>query len=144
MFHDMVFTGKTILLVDDDLCVLDQVEAQLCALGVKRVLTATTLGDARDWIAEDVISLALLDVNLQHGETTVDLGWDLARNGLPVVFFSGFNYEAMSRLTRGFELLEKPVSLPRLKAAILRAILRAPHMGDYPTAKKMAGREARQ
>ena len=67
-----------------------------------------------------------LDVNLADGMQTVELGHLLAGEGVDVVFMSGFNPEDMARATRGFEFMEKPVSLPRLKAALQRAILRAP------------------
>ena len=144
MVHDILFDKKTVLLVEDDIAVLQRVESQLYALDVGNVVSVTNLKDAEAALADQQINMALLDVNLQFGETTVDLGWSLTASQIPVVFFSGFNFEDMARATFGHELLEKPISLPRLKAAMLRAILRAPYLATNVVPKKMAGQMARQ
>lgn len=66
----------------------------------------------------------MLDVNLPNGATTIELGGELSERGVSVVFFSGFSVADADDLTRHHEFLEKPLSVPRLKAAMQRAILR--------------------
>lgn len=144
MSEGLLFGGKTILLVEDELVVIEKVERQLMSLGFSHVFGATTLNQAEDYIERESVDIALLDVNLAAGENTIEMGWALTGDNIPVVFFSGFNPEDMARLTRGHEFMEKPISLPRLKAALHRAMLRAPSQSQTFGRKKMAGQMARQ
>ena len=139
MGDHMFFAGKTVLLVEDELFTAERLRKQLNALGYGRVLVATDLATAQSLVDETCPEMALLDVNVQGGETTIEFGRDLAADGVPVVFFSGFNAEAMMLATRGHEFMEKPVSLPRLKAAILRAILRSAPPAGVLAGKKNGG-----
>lgn len=145
MTKDVILDGKTILLVEDEVLAVERVTQQLCAIGIKRVIHTTTVDQALDALCDAEIDLALLDVNLQGDETTIELGRLLSTEHVPLVFYSGFNPESMARATRGHEFMEKPLSTPRLKAALQRAILRQPRFAaQTDKAKKMAGHEARQ
>ena len=143
MSRYITFEGKRVLLVEDELFLAEKISLQLAALGVKEVLTAANLAEAKQHIHSEQIHLALLDVNLQDGDTTIELGLTLSGDLVPVVYFSGVSTSDMGELSRGFEFLEKPLSVSRLKAAMQRAILRASSLSDSPSGKKMAGREAR-
>lgn len=144
MSESLHFGGKTVLLVEDELAVAEKVAQQLSLLGFADILSATTLSQAHDVLERWKIDIALLDVNLASNETTIELGWALTGDNIPVVFFSGYNPEDMARLTRGHEFMEKPVSLSRLKAAMHRAMLRAPSQSQTFKHKKMASQVARQ
>lgn len=144
MNQTLGFRDKTVLLVDDDLVAIQKISEQTEALGFKDVLAAHTLSEAIQHVENDKIDLALLDVNLAGCETTIELGWSLSADHIPVVFFSGYNAQDMAAVTRGHEFLEKPISIPRLKAAIHRAILRAPTLAPAMAQIKMAGQVARQ
>ncbi len=144
MNQDITFDGKTVLLVEDELFLAEKISAQLETLGVGEVLTAVDLAEAAEHIASEQIDLALLDVNLPDGETTIDLGLRLSRDEVPVVYFSGVSATDIERLSRSFEFLEKPLSVPRLKASMQRAMLRASSLAPSRDRKKMAGQEARQ
>ncbi|MEM8802410.1 MAG: response regulator [Pseudomonadota bacterium] len=144
MRQGLLFEGKNVLLVEDELVVAEKVAQQLTALGFSEVLSATTLSQAHEILDRQDVSIALLDVNLAAGETTIELGWALSGDNIPVVFISGFNAEDMARLTRGHEFMEKPISLSRLKRALHRAMLRAPSQKQTFGRKKMAGQVARQ
>ena len=126
MVEDDIFSGRRVLLVEDDVPLAEHIETLLVTLGYDDVFLATSLGDAEEIAACEDIDLALLDVNLADGMQTVSLGHSLASEGIRVVFMSGFNPEDMARATRGYEFMEKPISLSRLKATLQRAILRAP------------------
>ncbi|MEM7718224.1 MAG: response regulator [Pseudomonadota bacterium] len=116
---------KTVLVVEDELFLAEKISEQLFVLGVKEVLTATNLNDAEKHIQDDQIDLALLDVNLPNGDTTAELGKCLAAENVPVVFFSGYSASELVRKAAKHEFLEKPLSLPRLKASMHRAVVRA-------------------
>ena len=130
--------------MEDELLVAEKVSSQLSALGFAEVLIATTLGQAHGVLERHTVDAAVLDVNLLGNETTIELGWSLTAENVPVVFFSGFNADEMARLTRGHEFMEKPISLSRLKAALQRAMLRVPAQAQSFERKKMAGQQARQ
>lgn len=124
MKAELLFAEKTILLVEDEIILAERLVGMLKTLGCLDVLFAANLEDAEEIIETEPVDLALLDVNMADGMLTVDLGWALADRGASVVFMSGFNPEEMARATRGFEFLAKPVSLPRLKSALNRSLLR--------------------
>ncbi len=126
MSRNIFFGDKTVLLVEDDLMAAERAAEQLSALGYAEVLIATSLSQARDVLDQNSIDAAVLDVNLLGGETTIELGWTMSAENVPIVFFSGLDGEEMVRAARGHEFMEKPISLPRLKAALQRAIVRAP------------------
>ena len=98
----------------------------LKTLGYGEVLVVTSLQDAEEVASTDDVQVAVLDVNMADGLQTVGLGRNMAANGIRVLFMSGFNPEEMARATRGFEFVENPLSLPRLKAALHRAFVRTP------------------
>lgn len=124
MKAELLFAEKTILLVEDEIILAERLVGMLKTLGCPDVVFAANLEDAEEIIETEPVDLALLDVNMADGMLTVDLGWALADRGASVVFMSGFNPEEMARATRGFEFLAKPVSLPRLKSALNRSLLR--------------------
>ena len=144
MCRELLLDRTPVLLVEDNLAVARETKRQLFALGFKSVCVAATLSEAQALVEQRDFGMALLDINLAQGERTLELGWSLSASLLPVVFFSGFNLEEMARLTRGHEVLEKPVSLPRLKAAMQRAVLRRQVLANGAPQTKMAGHLARQ
>ena len=144
MCRDLLLDKTSVLLVEDNVAVARETEQKLYALGFETVEVALTLDDAHALLEEQRFGMALLDINLTRGETTLELGWSLAAELIPIVFFSGFNLEEMTRLTRGHEVLEKPVSVPRLKAAMQRAHLRRHMQASGGGHIKMAGQMARQ
>ncbi|MEL7150434.1 MAG: response regulator [Pseudomonadota bacterium] len=144
MNHDIGFEGKTVLLVEDELFLLQKISQQLETLGFRDVLSATNLADAKEHTDAEDISVALLDVNLADGETTIELGHELSSKSVPVVFFSGFSVDESAVLAASHDFLEKPLSVPRIKAALQRALLRSGSSRSGDGKQKMAGPEARQ
>ena len=133
MGDEYEWSEMRVLVVEDDVSVAERIEGQLGTLGYKDVFFASDLEDAEQIVAEEDLAVALLDVNLRDGFQTVVLGRELAQQGIRVLFMSGFNAEDMSRATRGFEFIEKPLSLSRLKAALQRAFVRTPVFNRIPS-----------
>lgn len=122
---NITLQDKKVLVVEDELFLAEKLSEQLSILGVKDILMATNLGDAERLVEDDQVDMALLDVNLPNGETTSELGKNLAAENVPVVFFSGYNVDSVVRKASAHEFLQKPLSLPRLKASMHRAVVRA-------------------
>ena len=144
MGEDIFFADRNALLLENEVSSANKFRKQLKALGYRRVLVAADVAAARMLTESASIDTALLDVNLKAGGSSIRFGKELAADGVPVVFYSSFNAEAMAMATRGQELIEEPVSLSRLKAALLRAILRADPPLGILSRTKMAGQVARQ
>ena len=119
-----LLTGKCILLVEDEVSIVGHLEELLGTLGYREIFFATNLEDAAQIAETETLDIAILDVNLGSGTQTIELGRALSKRGVRILFMSGFNAEAMARATQGFEFVEKPLSLPRLKAALQRAFVR--------------------
>jgi DNA-binding response OmpR family regulator len=144
MGQHIFFADRTVLLVEDEIYTAESLRKQLNVLGFGRILVASDLVSAKKLAEENSLDVALLDVNLRAGEVSLQFGRELSADGVPVVYYSGFNAEEMMLATRGQEFMEKPISLPRLKAAILRAILRVAPPAQMIQHTKMAGQMARQ
>lgn len=126
MTPETLFVDKSILLVEDDISLADRLLDYFGVLGCKDVLYASNLISAQTIVDSSSVDLAVLDVQLSENDDSIDLGKGLAEQGVRVIFMSGYNREDMAIRTRGFEFVEKPLSLPRLKAALQRALLRNP------------------
>lgn len=126
MNYEDIFDVGTILMVEDDVLAAEKLIDTLAILGHENVLLATTLDEANQILEHRSIDLALLDVKLAKGARTIELGRSISKAGVRVVFMSGFNRIDMAQATIGFEFIEKPISLSRLKATLQRAVIREP------------------
>ena len=105
--------GLSILLVEDSWHVGKAMKGLLRVLGAEVVGPAATAADAERLVAERTPDVAIVDVNLRHGETSSNLIDRLLERRIPVIIVTG--YAAVSLPTRNVEaILEKPVSKQRL------------------------------
>ena len=132
MNYEDIFDVGTVLVVEDDVLAAETLIDKLAVLGHHDALLATDLKQADQIILTKKIDLALLDVKLAKGARTIELGRALSAQGVRVVFMSGFNRVEMARATQGFEFIEKPISLSRLKATLQRAVIRGPLKTSQP------------
>lgn len=132
MNYEDIFDVGTVLVVEDDVLAAEALIDKLAVLGHHDALLATDLKQADQIILTQRIDLALLDVKLAKGARTIELGRALSEQGVRVVFMSGFNRIEMARATQGFEFIEKPISLSRLKATLQRAVIRGPLNASQP------------
>ena len=118
------FSGKVVVVIDDDQLVLDSMEGLLRGWGC-RVYAFISSGEALAGLLDqhrepDVI---ISDYHLAHGETGIDVVERLHRAfsaSIPVLLITadisvGRKQEAMAR---GYDLLPKPVSPMSLRAAL--------------------------
>jgi CheY-like chemotaxis protein len=105
--------GVRILLVEDSWHVGKAMKGLLRVLGAEVVGPAATTVEAERLIAERTPDVAIVDINLRHGETSSNLIDGLLERHVPVIIVTG--YAAVSLPTRKVEaILEKPVSKEQL------------------------------
>ena len=105
--------GLRILLVEDSWHVGKAMKGLLRVLGAEVVGPVATTADADRVVAERTPDVAIVDINLRHGETSSNLIDRLLEQRIPVIIVTG--YAAVSLPARKVEaILEKPVSKQRL------------------------------
>ena len=105
--------GLSILLVEDSWHVGKAMKGLLRVLGAEVVGPAATTADAERFVAERTPDVAIVDINLRHGETSGNLIDRLLEQRIPVIIVTG--YAAVTLPTRNVEaILEKPVRKQRL------------------------------
>ena len=100
----------TILYVEDDVIIASDIAEVLREIGFAHVLAAPDLGQANAFAKSHKIDFALLDVNLGHGERSMDLGGSLADAGARVAFVSGNAKAELASFFLDFDFLEKPIA----------------------------------
>ena len=107
----------SILLVEDEALIRMALAAMVEELGHRVVLEAGTISDAGVNAMTGVFDLAILDINI--GGFGVDPVADIIeKRGVPFFFITGYGTAHLPSLFRRRPVLEKPVSVERLKATI--------------------------
>ena len=109
--------GRNILLVEDNMIIAMDGEDALRDLGAE-VMTASSVGRAREAIAVQPIDLAVLDFNLGN-ETSLPVADLLAERGIPFLFATGYGdgLELPERFSH-IVLVKKPYSGATLAQAL--------------------------
>ncbi|MEZ5819015.1 MAG: response regulator [Hyphomicrobiaceae bacterium] len=107
--------GCRILYVEDEPLIAMDAEAMLHELGCEEIVIAMTFEDARAAIQDNQFDLAIMDINLGGGKTSLPLVAPLRRAGTGVVLASGYN---SGRPEDDTIRLEKPFD----EEALLRAL----------------------
>ena len=84
-----IFSGVTVLLVEDDFIVAFDMQTALEEQGARVIGPAASLDEARELIANDRPSIAVLDVNL-NGEYVFPLVEELLSREVPYVFATAY------------------------------------------------------
>jgi len=113
----LVTRAASILLVEDEALIRMALAAMVEELGHRVVLEAGTIEDAGVSAMTGVFDLAILDINI--GGYGIDPVADIIeKRGLPFFFVTGYGTAHLPSLFRRRPVLEKPVSLQRLRATI--------------------------
>ncbi|MEM9989055.1 MAG: hybrid sensor histidine kinase/response regulator, partial [Pseudomonadota bacterium] len=89
----------------------------------RQVISVSTLEDAEGAVADQSFDLAILDVNLGQGKTSLNLARHLQRIGVSTLFVTGYNGSELPEDLRHIEIVEKPISYDRLKKAIEATVI---------------------
>jgi DNA-binding NtrC family response regulator len=112
-----VARAASILLVEDEALIRMALAAMVEELGHRVVLEAGNIGDAGAYAMTGVFDLAILDINI--GGYGIDPVSDIIeKRGLPFFFVTGYGTAHLPSLFRRRPVLEKPVSVDKLKATI--------------------------
>jgi DNA-binding response OmpR family regulator len=111
---------KALYLEDEALIAMDGEEI-LKMMGVGDVYVAYTVEDAAKAVAAKKFDLALLDVNLGGGQSSVKLAEDLIKGGTVVVFASGYNPSEGIVANLNVPLVVKPFDDQAIRAAFVQA-----------------------
>jgi DNA-binding response OmpR family regulator len=107
----------SIFLVEDEVLIRMALAAMVEDLGHRVVLEASTIADAGAYAMTGVFDLAILDINI--GGYGIDPVADvIEKRGLPFLFVTGYGTAHLPSLFRRRPVLEKPVSIDKLKATI--------------------------
>lgn len=115
--------GDNILLVEDEAIIAMDIEMMLSERGYSVLGPFKSVTPAREAVAARSPGVAVLDVNLGQGETSLSLAIDLMGMGVPVIFLSGYGTEGMTlpENLRDAIRLSKPIRDGELVAAIEQA-----------------------
>ncbi|MEL6289738.1 MAG: response regulator [Pseudomonadota bacterium] len=103
-------------LEDEALIALDG-RMMLEDLGFGDVRMAHSLGEAEN-LAADGVDLAVLDINLGDGTTSISFAERLAKTGTPIIFASGYNAAEKIVSHIGGPLMAKPFTQNDLARAV--------------------------
>jgi CheY-like chemotaxis protein len=117
------FSGRRVLLVEDEMIVAWLLEDMLADLGCAVVGPATSVNQALAMIDAEAIDVAVLDVNL-NGQMSYPIADALAARGMPFVFSTGYHKDRLLERYRTFPALQKPFH-PSELADILEKLLTA-------------------
>ncbi len=108
MIRPREFSGRRILVVEDDGLIAMLLEAMLGDLGCKVVGPAVSVDEALEMIGTGVaLDAALLDLNLD-GSPSYPVADALTKLGVPVVFCTGYGDAMLRPSDRSAPLLRKP------------------------------------
>lgn len=112
--------GKRVLIVEDEALIGMMMAEYLSSSGVVVLGPVVGLREAFSRDAEE-IDAAILDVNL--GDATVyPFADDLCARGVPIVFVTGYENEFVDQRFNGAPVLQKPIELEQLHAALAAAV----------------------
>jgi CheY-like chemotaxis protein len=101
------FSGRTVLLVEDEMLVAWLLEDMLADLGCAVVGPASSVKQALAMIDAEAIDAAVLDVNL-NGQMSYPIADALVARGVPFVFSTGYDKDTLLDGYRTFPVLQKP------------------------------------
>lgn len=109
--------GRRILVLEDDFYLADDLAQALQRAGAHIVGPCARVADARALLDDAPIDAAVLDVNVVDGRS-FDLARAITARGIPAMFVTGYDSEAIPADLVDVPRLQKPVSPPRVVAAV--------------------------
>jgi CheY-like chemotaxis protein len=116
--------GLRVLVVEDEFLVAMDIQAMLHDLGCEVMGPTGDLESALRIAGEEVLNLALLDVNI-GGEPVTAVAEALVARAVPIVFCTGYQAENWCNRYPAAPTLIKPFQPADLRSALERALARA-------------------
>lgn len=111
-------TCKVLYVEDEPLIAMDG-EGMLRDIGFDDIQVAMTLADALAILKSNRFDIAVMDINLGSGDTSLPLAEVLSARGTPIVFTSGYNSSPNDGITRYGPRIEKPFDETTLYKAVM-------------------------
>jgi two-component system LytT family response regulator len=122
------------LLIDDEINNLESLAFLLrndCE-GIEVIGKVTNAGMARDWLAQNIVDVIFLDINMP-GENGFDFLRSLATQNFKVIFVTAYDEYAIQAIkASALDYLLKPVNIEELQIAVDKV----KHSKTYPGAKE--------
>ena len=112
----------TVLYLEDEPLVCMDTTYILKEMGFAEVTEAYTLAAATKVASSAKFGLAILDINVDRGQTSIELGKQLAAAGTPVIFASGNTSEPSIQTGGMIQWLDKPFSETTLSVAVTKIL----------------------
>lgn len=116
---DKLLSGRSILVVEDEMLVLLNIEDMLADHGCTSVTAAGNADQALALIAAQSFDAAMLDLNLD-GRKSYRVAGALAARGVPFVFSTGYSGESIDDGYRDRPVLGKPYTDNELVETLTR------------------------
>jgi DNA-binding response OmpR family regulator len=110
--------GVRLLLVEDDLLVAMELEEIMSRLGAQVIGPFSCIADALDALRREVVTGAVLDIQLD-GETTLCVADVLLKRGDPILFVTGTAPEAIPQRYRDLPRVTKPFDLTEFESSAI-------------------------
>jgi DNA-binding response OmpR family regulator len=107
-----------ILIIEDEAIVAMELRFVLEDLGHEVAGVAADARTARDLVRETDVDLALVDIHLQDGPTGVDLGRDIAGEGVTVMYMTANPGMVRGGVPGALGVLSKPTDEHAVKTAV--------------------------
>lgn len=117
-----MFEDYRILYLEDEPIIALDTQDMLSSLAFKEVVVANRLIDAQNAADQASFDVAILDINVDRGQTSTTLGQQLATGGTHVIFASGNGGDRKQLVAEGFRFVDKPFTLPRLQRELTEAL----------------------
>ena len=114
---------KSVLYLEDEVLIAIDVSYFLQETGFGTVCVKHRLADAWSASEKSAFDIALLDINVDRGQSSIELGQYLSKQGIPVIFVSGNSANKESLIEDGFAFINKPFSHEKLREAIDAAVV---------------------
>lgn len=112
----------SILYLEDEVLISIDTSTFLRDSGFKEVKTVHRLKSAWDAVDGHHFDIALLDINVDGGQTAIELGQHLRSQNIPVIFASGNGGDGSRLEADGFQFIDKPFSYDALTEQLSRAL----------------------
>jgi CheY-like chemotaxis protein len=115
------FSGRRVLLVEDEMFVVWLFEDMFADLGCTVVGPASSVNQALSMIDTEAIDAAVLDINL-NGQMSYPVADALAVRGVPFVFSTGYDKDTLLDRYRTFPVLQKPIQQSELSDTLAKLL----------------------
>jgi CheY-like chemotaxis protein len=111
------FSGKRILVVEDEYFLADETRRKLQKLGAIVVGPTGRVDRALELIEEEGVDAAILDIQLD-GDLVFPVAEKLEELSIPYVFATGYDPSIVPARFNGFILSEKPIDIEHIARAL--------------------------